>query len=222
MLSFLKESGQLPSQTNDTASTDNPGAQGRTPPTPNDNNNEYFTVADRQGQLRKSTYLLGALFIAGVLCLFFMIKKSSPSTASAAQPASNKIEQTQIEAAIAKITGVRSQMFSNLEKIVKKFFEFADFEQVNVDELTKNPFLKDNSLAKIRADSKQGQPVVVQSEFELLTIMATEKGYCCMINDKLLYQGETINGLRVDKITDRSVVLANQDTQIVLKLAESY
>jgi preprotein translocase subunit SecG len=222
MLSFLKESNQLPSQADKTESANNPDFQEKSSPAANGNGQEYFTVADRKGQVRKSTYLLASLFLVGTICLFFMIKKSSPSAASAAQPSANKVEQTQIEAAITKITGVRSQMFSSLEKIVKKFYEFADFEQVDVGELSKNPFRNDSSQTKIKADNKQVQTIVAQSEFELLTIMGTEKGNCCMINDKLLYEGDMINGLRVDKITDRSVVLSNQETQIVLKLAESY
>ncbi len=222
MLSFQKEPNQLPSQENDTASPGNANVPGKAPAGNADNNQEYFTVANKQGQLRQSTYLLAALFVIGVLCLFFMIKKSSPSAASAAQPSAEKAQQTQIEAAIAKITGVRSQVFSSLEKIVKKFYEFADFEQVNVGELSKNPFRKDDFLADIQADNKQIRPVVAQSEFELLTIMATEKGNCCMINDKLLYEGDTISGLRVEKITDHSVSLTNDETQIVLRLSDSF
>jgi preprotein translocase subunit SecG len=222
MLSFQKEPSQLPSQANETASSGNTNVPVKAPAGRADNNQEYLTVANRQGQLRQSTYLLAALFVIGVLCLFFMIKKSSPSTASASQPSAEKARQTQIEAAIAKITGVHSQVFSSLEKIVKKFYEFADFEQVDVGELSKNPFRKDNFLADIQADNKQIEPVVTQSEFELLTIMATEKGNCCMINDKLLYEGDTIRGLRVEKITDHSVSLTNDETQIVLRLSESF
>jgi len=157
-----------------------------------------------------------------VICLFFMIKKSSPSSASAQQPSAQKIQQTQIEAAIAKITGVRSQMFNSLEKIVKKFYEFADFEQVNVGELSKNPFRQDDVRTDSRLDNRQIAPAMVQSEFELLTIMADDKGSCCMINDKLLREGDTISGLRVEKITDQSVILANDETQIVLRLSESF
>jgi preprotein translocase subunit SecG len=222
MLSFQKESEQLTPQTNDTAPSSHTGVPAKAPRSDADNNQEYFTVANRQGQLRQSTYLLAVLFVIGVICLFFMIKKSSPSTASAAQPSAEKNQQTQIEAAIAKITGVRSQMFSSLEKIVKKFYEFADFEQVEVSDLSKNPFRKDALNTDIQAEIKQLRPVVSQSEFELLTIMADEKGNCCMINDTLLREGDTINGLKVEKITDNSVSLTNDETQIVLRLFDSF
>jgi len=222
MLSFQKETEQLTSQPDETASSGNINVPGKAPDETATNKQEYLTVSNRQKQLRRSTYLLTALFVTGVICLFFMIKKSSPSSASASQPSAEKAQQTQIEAAIAKITGVRSQMFNSLEKIVKKFYEFADFEQIDVDELSKNPFRQDDFFANIRADDREVQPVVAQSEFELLTIMETEKGNCCMINDKLLYEGDTIGGLRVEEISDRSVNLVNNETRILLRLSDQF
>ncbi len=226
MLSFQKESEQLISQSDESASPGNTNLPGEPQDKPSgensDNSQEYLTVADRQGQLRQSTYLLVALFVIGVFCLFFMIRKSSPSAASAQHTSTEKSQQTRIEAAIAKITGVRSQVFNSLEKIVKKFYEFADFEQVNVGELSKNPFRQVDIITDIRADNERFEPVVAQSEFELLTIMADEKGNCCMINDTLLRKGDTINGLMVEEITDHSVSLTNDETQIVLRLSDSF
>ncbi|MHC4423942.1 MAG: hypothetical protein ACYSWR_04665 [Planctomycetota bacterium] len=89
---------------------------------------EYLTVAAHKKNARKSTMLLAALFAAGLLCLFFMIRKSTPQTTMAA--AANT-EQTQIEAAIARLTGVRSEMFDRMDGIVRKFYEFSDVQQIN-------------------------------------------------------------------------------------------
>ena len=71
---------------------------------------EYLTVATQGKDVRKSTILLGILFITGLACLGFMIKKSSPQTASAETV---DIEEVQIEAAIARLTGVKSEMFQD-------------------------------------------------------------------------------------------------------------
>jgi len=222
MLSFQNDLDAAAAKADSTASPPKTNVQVGTPAKPDADGREYFTVANRQGQLRQSTYLLAVLFVIGVICLFLMIKKSAPSSASAAHRSAQQSEQTKIEQAIAKITGVHSQMFSSLEKIVKKFYEFADFEQVDVDDLSKNPFRSDETASRIGAFNKQMQPIVAQSEFELLTIMATVNGNCCMINDKLLYVGDTIDGLTVTQITDRSVSLANNETQITLKLADPF
>lgn len=180
---------------------------------------EYFTVSGKKNQLRHSTYLLVFLFAVGVLCLWLMIKKSSPATAAAAETASRQAEQVQIETAIARITGVKTQMFNSLERIVKKFYEFANFEQIDVDELTKNPFKVDRGLNGANAAN---QSALAQSELELLTIMATDRGRCCMINDTLLHEGDSIRGLVVTQISDNAVTLQNGAMQISLKLSGSF
>jgi hypothetical protein len=150
-----------------------------------------------------------------------MIKKSMPSAASAKNPSAEKSQQSKIEAAIAKITGVHSQVFDSLGKIVKKFYEFADFEQINVGELSKNPFRQEDIIPNIRTD-KDYESVITQGELELLTIMSDEKGICCMINDKLLRKGDTINSLTVEEITENTVSLVNDETRIVLRLFEPF
>jgi hypothetical protein len=225
MLSFQKEPEQLISKPDESISPDNanlPGEPEEKPSGAIPNNQEYLTVADKKGQLRQSTYLLVALFIIGVFCLFFMIKKSSPSAASAQNSSAEKSQQTKIEAAIAKITGIHSQVFDSLGKIVKKFYEFADFEQINVNELSKNPFKKENIAQNIRADNERFEPLINQGELELSTIMSDEKGICCMINDKLLRKGDMINGLTVEEITENSVSLTSDETRIILRLSESF
>ena len=226
MLSYQKEPEQLIPKPDDTvcpANSNLPGEPQDKPPDENfDKNQEYLTVSDRKGQLRQSTYLLVALFVIGVFCLFFMIKKSSPSSASATNPSAQKTQQTKIESAIAKITGIHSQLFDSLGKIVKKFYEFADFEQINVGELSKNPFRQEDMIPNIRAGNERFESLITQGELELLTIMSDEKGICCMINDKLLRKGDMINGLTVEEITENSVSLTNNETRIVLRLSESF
>ncbi len=186
----------------------------------NEDSAQYLTVTDKSKQVKRSTYLLIGLFAIGAVCLWFMIKKSTPSSAQAAS-GSQKNEQSQIEAAIARITGVRSEMHTGLETIVKKFYEFSDFEQVNVNELSKNPFRIDNTLG-IKPSEVLTDLAFARSELELLTIMMTDQGPCCMINDKLLYQGDSIEGLTVTHITEKEVVLSGGETNIVLKLSEGF
>lgn len=226
MLSFQNEPERQVWEPNNNAPAGNSGQPenpaAKTPADSAANNQEYLTVGNRQGQLRQSTYLLVTLFIIGTICLFFMIKKSSPSAVSAAQPSAQQIEQSKIESAIAKITGVRAQMFSSLEKIVKKFYEFADFEQVNVGELSKNPFRQDDILPNAGPEDEGMQSEIYRGELELYTIMSTEKGNCCMINDKLLYEGDVIDGLEVEEITSHSVTLTDGQSNIVLRLTESF
>ncbi len=166
--------------------------------------------------VRKTTILVIIVFAAGLLSLLFMIKKSSPQSAEAAV----MTEDARIEIAIAKLTGVRSEMFEGMERIVKKFYEFSDVQQIGVGELVKNPFNIDKQWGAIEADLETQETDIgfgvmeLQSlrkranKLRLLSILATkDSSYCCMIGDKILYEGDMIDGFRVKQISNGFVKL---------------
>ena len=132
MLSFLRDQnqGDKSKQNSDAAK-----AQGRS--IGKTQEQEYLTVANQENRARNSTIMLAVLFIIGMLCLWFMIRKSSPQSASAEVV---ETEEAQIESAISRLTGVKSEMFNKMDEIVRKFYEFSDVLQVQVNELVKNPF----------------------------------------------------------------------------------
>lgn len=242
MLSFLREQGaeDLPTQ----KPVD---AAGRTiPEMPADaQSQQYLTVAAQDKNVRKSTMLVAVLFGIGLLCLWFMIKKSKPQAASAAPPGT---EETQIEVAITRLTGVSSEMLGRLDQIVNKFYEFSDVLQVQVNELVKNPFELEMFLSNLREKiDTQGQDIDVDAEIirqqqlrqqqargmQLLSIMQSDEGNCCMIDDRILHEGDSIRGFKVTQISDSFVTLEwnpendsgylqtqSQGLKIVLKLSE--
>ena len=185
---------------------------------------EYITVADKYKNVRKSTILLAVLFFAGLLCLWFMIKKSTPATAAAVDT-----EESQIETAINRLTGVRSEIFNSMDEIVNKFYQFSNVQQVEVGELVKNPFRYDIFLGNVRAgDSRKGdwatdaklmqeQMREQTKDLELLSIMGLGEdgsGRCCMIDDKILYEGDLIRGFRIRQIGDNFVTLEWDKAQL--------
>jgi len=228
MLSFLREQNPGDSPAQKPAAAD-----GQTPDDGTDKpqgQEEYLTVATQTRQVRKSTIVLAVLFAVGLLCLLFMIKKSTPQTASAA--AANA-EETQIETAIARFTGVRSEMFSRMDEIVNRFYEFSNVPQVYVNELTKNPFELEMFLANLRekadaveetldidADMLWQQTRQRAKDMQLSSIIQSEQGTCCVINDEILYEGDPIGGFEVRQIGDSYVKLKCEDVEIVLKLLE--
>jgi len=223
MLSFLKEQS-----TEDTSEQRTSGGGGE-----ETQKQDYLTVASKSKSVRKSTILLAVFFGIGLLCLWFMIKKSTPETAAAGSANS---EQTQIETAIARLTGVSSEMFSRMDEIVKKFYEFSDVQQVKVTELVKNPFEYEMFLANLKDESGAEEKDLINAEMlrqqvkkmQLLSIMQTEQGNCCMINDKILYEGDSISNFRVRQIGNNYVKLQwgrqggeeGLGTQIILKLSK--
>lgn len=225
MLSFLRE------QNRGDLSKKKPGkatASGDGEVKPQDKG--YLTVEARERKVRNNTIMLAVLFIIGMLCLWFMIRKSSPQSASAAVV---DAEEVKIESAIARITGVKTEMFTGMDEIVKKFYEFSDVLQVNVNELAKNPFILELFMSKMNAEPEEEQVeeeiVEVDAEavwrqeildsaaqLELQSIMLTQPSkrgtqstnrYCCMIDNEILYEGNLIGGFRILRIGNDFVEL---------------
>ncbi len=187
---------------------------------------EFLTVASHGKRVRKTTTLLAVLFIIGLVCLWFMIKKSNPKAASAAN---GKNEDTLVETAIARLTGVKEEMFGRMDEIVGKFYEFSEVPQVKANELAKNPFELETtsgnlkSGAEIEMDARalwQQQLRQNSKGMQLWSVMQTQQGYRCMINDEILGEGDSINGFKVSQIGDDFVKLESDGVQIELKLSE--
>ncbi len=234
MLSFLREQGFEDSLGQETGELSNGEAKkGRVLKSPDQpaekiQEQQYLTVAAQDKNVRKMTMLLAVLFVIGLLCLWFMIKKSVPRAATAA---SVNAEEAQIEVAIARLTGVGSEMFNRMDEIVKKFYEFSDVQQVGVYELVKNPFEHQIFLAGVEesSDSKEvdidtklmrQQVRAGTKNMQLLTISQTDQGNCCMIDDEILYEGDTIRGFKVCQVSDTFVKLELEGVEIVLKLSQ--
>ncbi len=218
MLSFLREQNQ-----GDKSKRNSDTNKLQSQNTGKTQEQEYLTVATQENRARNSTIMLIVLFIIGMLCLWFMIRRSSPQAASAEII---ETEEAQIETAITRLTGVKSEMFNKMDEIVSKFYEFSDVLQVQVNELVKNPFkfelflvdLNVNSEAEEKADEVDAELLWQQQirqkaeELQLLSIMQSEQdtllvqssnsepNYCCMIDDDILYEGNLIEGFRILQI----------------------
>lgn len=156
-------------------------------------------------------------------------------------------EEAKIEMAITQLMGIKSEVFSGLEKIVKKFYEFSDVQQVKVNELARNPFMLQmfsNSLSEIgdfekkdsQADAetfKQQQIRQDGGKMRLFSIMQSGRTKCCMIDDKILYPGDSIGEFKVTRIGDDFVelkldttvdnyglALPSTNVKVTLKLSE--
>ena len=214
MLSFLRDqnSAGTPGQ--------EPPAVGGTPPVNGAGpspEQEFLTVATHGKRARKSTMLLAVLFVVGLVCLGFMIKKTAPQAASAKI---GQTEEAKVESALARLTGIKSEVFSKMDEIVKKFYDFSGVMQVQVGELAKNPF----TLELFPADAKQ-EPLVVETEgtdpatiwrqqirlktkdMRLLSIMCSDQSKSCMIGTRILREGDSIQDFTVREIGDNSVKL---------------
>lgn len=198
---------------------------------------EYLTVATRQKQVRKHTVMLAALFGIGLLSLCFMIRKSAPEKASASNLEKTNNDASLIEAAIAQLGGTSSQLSAHMDAIVRKFHKFSDVQQVLIEELVKNPFKYEILMTGLneRADTQReslesdGQITAQQRlvrkmrNVELLSIMRSDNdpvGLCCLIDDRVLFEGDSIRGFKIGQIGEDFVRIESEGNEIILKLSQ--
>ncbi|MDH7598771.1 MAG: hypothetical protein QHH07_03910 [Sedimentisphaerales bacterium] len=86
---------------------------------------------------RQTSLVLMVLFCIGAITLFLMIKKAQPQAASASTA---KDEQSQIEAAIKRLTGLSDELATHMDHVMQRFRQLSEVAQVTVDQLVKNPF----------------------------------------------------------------------------------
>ena len=224
MLSFMQEENDKKANQN---SKDEQGSQNESNVNDVVNDEEYLVPASHGENAKRSTIMLAILFSVGALGLWVMIKKCAPDSASAG--VSN--EEVQIESAIAQLTGVREEMYNRMDDIVDKFYQFSDVEQVDVAELKKNPFRHELNLVdfegSIEDQDDVGRQTLLREEIErkalqlqLWSVMDSEDGGCCMINDKILYVGDSVEDFEVTKIEGDSVELVSEGVQVTLKIEE--
>jgi hypothetical protein len=208
MLSYLKDAEHLPA-------AEQMNTQPQDSSAPVSGPADYLTVAGHGQKLKQSTMVLCVLFAVGAAAVWFMIKKTSPVTASAASAQ----DQLQIEAALAQVEKMKTQMDTEMNTVVGRFYQFSDVRQISVDELKKNPFrreVKAKGAASTATDealaARQQQKLLSEAQqetqkLELWSITSTPRGMCCMIGEKVLYTGDRIGEMQVESIYPKRVVL---------------
>ncbi|MHC5100270.1 MAG: hypothetical protein ACYSOG_00350 [Planctomycetota bacterium] len=211
MLSYLKDGNQLP------ASTDMPdGDQAAS------NTEDYLTVSGNSQKVRRSTMIVAIVFAVGALGIWLMVKKTTPAAANA-EPSQN---QVQLETALAQLDSMKAEMDSQMDSVSGRFYQFNNVDQVGVEELKKNPFIRgqfdsdpdssgsgNQNMAQIQQEAE-----TIKIGMELWSITATPKGMCCMIDDKVLYQDDTYRSMTVKSITAKTVTLEYKGTDVELKM----
>ena len=213
MLSFLNENENNKSQTEAVQDADN---QSQKSDQASEEEQDYLMPDNTGKSVKQSTVLLTVLIVAGAAVVWGMIKKTGPQDASAA----TKTEDMQVESAIAKLTGIRTEMYGKLDQIAEKFNHFSNVNQVSVDQLSKNPFVHANGYSggvSLKETSKKDGK---NAQWRLWSIMDSQQGRCCMINDKLLYVGDSINGMIVSQIGKNAVELTSNQQSVILRISQ--
>ncbi|MEN8127435.1 MAG: hypothetical protein ABFR90_06475 [Planctomycetota bacterium] len=211
MLSYQKDANRL------SASSDLPDNEQA-----DSNAQNYLTVSGQGQKIRQSTIVLVALSAIGALGIWLMVKKTMPAIANA-QPSQDQI---QIENALAQLNTMQSEMNSQMNSVSGRFYQFNNVDQIAVNELKKNPFARETNYKPSSGGGPQDQQLeeirhelqVLSVGLELWSITATPKGMCCMIDDAVLYQGDTYKGMTVKTIAENAVMLEYKGIPVELKM----
>lgn len=208
MLDFLREQEKADSKGQKTKNQTKP--KETKPEDSKDSKEQFLSVDTQKKNLQKSTILLIVVVVIGMFCLFVMIKKGSPQSAVAGNP---DPEQAQIDVLIAKLGGVRSEMSSRMDTILKKFYEFTDTKQVPVERLGKNPFRRSSYFAGLSEGADLESLIDMRGVYnlQLFSIIKSDSDdsqSCCVINDKILHTGDTVSGMEIVEIGDNFVKLS--------------
>lgn len=175
----------------------------------------YLTVSGRARNVRNTTIFVVVMFALGIVSLGMMVKKSRPEMAVASDM---DMEEAKIEAAITRLTGVRTEMMDRMGNILDKFSEFSDVEQISVTELAKNPFQLEMFVEDVKEEipeDTQGDVAILLKqqmlkeahELELLSIMNSEQGVRCVIGDVIVSIGGTVKNFKVLNASEGHVQL---------------
>ena len=215
MMSFMKngdiENSKVDQQTPQVDSTSSDTNQSVSQP-------DYLKPAEYGKSMSKSTIFVTVLFAIGALGLWVMIKKVGPSAASAAPVPG----EAKIDTAIAEFSGVKKQMYGKVDDIIGKLSHLSSDEEGKDKDLKKNPFTHSVSLGDfdniLGGNHVDINPDSVK-DVKLWSIMHAEKDSCCIINNKILYVGDSIKDFEITKISPRSVELVSSSGRLVLKMS---
>jgi len=182
-------------------------------------NIEIIEPAVQEKTVRLTTFILLAAIAMVLAAIWLIHKKAAPAKTNAAVAD----QQLQIETAITQLTGIKTESVDRVDELVKKFYEFADFGQVNPKQFRRNPFGPPSMASDMMADSSAAKNIgnEIKSEaqkMQLQSILQSKYGNCCMIDDALLYKGDKINGFEIMEIGIGFVRLTSQGQNITLYL----
>lgn len=209
MLSFLKDGQTIPAVAE--VEGQNSGEASLT------KQDDYLTVSGHGKKLKQSTMLLIGLFVIGGIGVFLMVKKATPAQAVAAGA---KDEQVEIESAIAQLNGMQTEMNSQMRNVTGRLNHIKELGQIDVSELKKNPFMREEMSMDLGSNTQARQEMARRqaSTYTLWSITSTPKGPCCMINDTVVYQGDTIGNFTVKQINKETVTIECDGVSVELKM----
>ncbi len=183
---------------------------------------DYLESSVSERPAKKTTAILAGVVIVGAAALFLMIKQVTPASLETA----NK-DQMAIDIALSQLSSGES-ITKQIDSVVKKFYDFSNVPQVEAKWLHRNPFVLSSKL--ISSDSasaveneksnvaKKKSHVDIADSINVYGVMKIDGRFCCMIDDKLFYEGDKYKNFTISKISNQSVVVTKDGKNISIKI----
>jgi hypothetical protein len=188
--------------------------------------NDALTTGDTEfvaAEEKKPVVTQGMLYLLLLVAIggggtWFMYKKQSPSAAAAAASADTAQAQQTIDNFLS--TGpqgikLMQEMLHNTESIVKEFLDYPSAPQIPLSELHTNPFRfsrnetgkVDEDAAKLRKEEERAAAKKASQALNLQSIMVNGSRSSCMINNKMVTEGQQVEQFVIEKITREGVIV---------------
>jgi hypothetical protein len=180
----------------------------------------------------KANIAITGLFLAGIGCLYLLRLSNGPASASAESVAAEQ----QVDCALARMKVRDEGPITSTQDILKTLDYDVAERQVPVDKLDGNPFVFDVVWPQSATDGsdpastpgassaqtpEQTAETAAASEFSALQLQSILTGASeaiAVISGKVVREGDTIHGWRVEQISERSVSLTWKDVTRQLTL----
>jgi hypothetical protein len=176
---------------------------------------DYLTTSVDKSNVKRSTMILAAIFVIGAGAILLMIKNVCPQSANAASVAK---AENELDMAIARLSGIKAEIFQKMDSIAKKFDEYSNIEQVNVSQLRKDPFRNQYANSSSRNDGQSSGTQSSGGYLQLDSIIQSDDGNFCMIDGKVLKEGDVVDGYTVKVIEKNFVKLESNGDVKILKI----
>jgi hypothetical protein len=178
---------------------------------------EFVATEEKKPVITQGMLYLLALVAVGGGGTWFMYKRQSPATASAASVEAAQAQQTIDNFLSTGPQGMKlmKEMLHNTESIVREFLEYPSVPQIPLSDLHSNPFRfsqaepgkVDEDAAKKKKEEERALVLKASQALNLQSVMVNGTRSSCMINNKMVSEGQQIDQFVIEKISREGVIV---------------
>lgn len=166
---------------------------------------------------RNTIMLLGTCLIAVAVIYFLgMGQKAKPLSEA------EKAKVAELDVALAKLvthTKTAKTALPATQNMADLFSSYPNNNQLSLDELRRNPFLRhENTTVEVAAPVAAGPDMEALKKTLKQLKLQSSSGTICLINDKMLKVGDKIDPFTVKTINGDNVILTVSDKEFILKM----